>query len=249
MAVINKLKPRTYYFNRQNPYHMTLDTFEHYGFIAQDVQRVVPCMVHTVITPPQVDSSRKIIAKSDTFKALDYNQITPLLAQGLQEHQQTIDSLRALAKAQQQKIDSLLTVGKAQQQFNDSVRGVMSCVYQLCPHQNNNHDPHRRGSGDDTTKTDVTLSDENAPFLFQNDPNPFGNGGTKINYFLPQNGVTSASMIFFDSYGRQIKEVPLTQTGDGVLNVTPENLSAGIYAYRLVVNGKVINTLKMVLQK
>ena len=58
-----------------------------------------------------------------------------------------------------------------------------------------------------------------------------------------------ATMVFIDSYGNQLKTVQLTQTGNGTLNVAPDNLAAGIYSYSLVVNGKVIDTKRMILQK
>ncbi len=46
-----------------------------------------------------------------------------------------------------------------------------------------------------------------------------------------------------------MKQVQLSQTGNGTLNITPENLTSGIYSYSLVVNNKVIDTKRMILQK
>jgi hypothetical protein len=56
-------------------------------------------------------------------------------------------------------------------------------------------------------------------------------------------------MVFYDNYGNQIKLVQLTQTGNGTLNITSDNLSNGIYSYSLVVNNNVVDTKRMVLQR
>jgi hypothetical protein len=74
------------------------------------------------------------------------------------------------------------------------------------------------------------------------------NTATKINYHLPV-GKPGASIVFYDTYGNKIKTVELSQTGNGTLNVTPDNLTSGIYSYSLVVNGNVVDTKRMILQK
>jgi hypothetical protein len=65
---------------------------------------------------------------------------------------------------------------------------------------------------------------------------------------LPE-GTQGASITFYDSYGNQLKTVQLSQTGNGTLNLTPENLASGVYSYSLVVNGNVVDTKRMILQK
>ncbi len=84
--------------------------------------------------------------------------------------------------------------------------------------------------------------------LYQNAPNPFGGGGTKINYFLPQN-IMGAAMVFYDMFGNKLQETPLTQTGMGTVIINPARLSDGVYSYSLVINGTVVDTKKMVYQK
>ncbi len=238
ISIIKKLSPKTYYFDSNNPYHYPLDTFQHYGFIAQQVQRVVPCIVRTIVTPPLIDTGGHITAASSTIKGLDYNQFAAILTQGMQEQQQTIDSLH-------NTVDSL----------RNAFKNIQSCLTQLC---NNGHGASRHnggGSGNtgDSNATilntqDVTLSGlANAPLLYQNIPNPFSTS-TKINYYLPAN-TQGATIVFYDSYGNKLKDVQLSQTGNGTINLTPENLTSGIYSYSLVVNGNVVDTKRMILQK
>lgn len=58
-----------------------------------------------------------------------------------------------------------------------------------------------------------------------------------------------ATIVFFDTYGTKLKEVQLTQTGMGTINVNPDKLSNGIYTYSLVINGNIVDTKKMVFSK
>jgi hypothetical protein len=72
--------------------------------------------------------------------------------------------------------------------------------------------------------------------LYQNMPNPFGEN-TIIKYYLPSS-ITTAVMNFMDETSRIIKEVQLTQTGDGQIIINAQDLANGIYTYSLYVNGK-----------
>ena len=53
-------------------------------------------------------------------------------------------------------------------------------------------------------------------------------------------------MIITDVYGKKLKQITLTNKGKGNLNVDTSGLAAGTYSYTLFVDGKVIETRKMV---
>ncbi len=161
---------------------------------------------------------------------------------------QTIDSVRVLHNV----VDSLRTAFK----------GIQACLDKLCSatvstgpvnlSTTSNNTSATGVSGDNTEASttniqDVNLSSADVPVLYQNMANPFSTF-TKINYYLPQ-GTNGATMVFYDNYGNQIKLVQLTQTGNGTLNITSDNLSNGIYSYSLVVNNNVVDTKRMVLQR
>ncbi|OPZ97718.1 MAG: hypothetical protein BWY70_01412 [Bacteroidetes bacterium ADurb.Bin408] len=87
------------------------------------------------------------------------------------------------------------------------------------------------------------MLESQAAILYQNIPNPFGEG-TAISYYLPEN-IKNAVMIFYNEYGQEIKSVALADSGMGKLNISSVNLAAGIYTYSLVVDGKTVDTKKM----
>jgi trimeric autotransporter adhesin len=98
--------------------------------------------------------------------------------------------------------------------------------------------------GNNNPSTDIVLSG-NSAILYQNMPNPFGDG-TIIKYFVPENS-NSASIIFYDEFGTEIKNVELPNKGvTAELNLSTLNLASGMYAYSLIVNGNVIDTKKMI---
>ncbi|MGI8952477.1 MAG: tail fiber domain-containing protein [Chitinophagaceae bacterium] len=83
--------------------------------------------------------------------------------------------------------------------------------------------------------------------LQQNVPNPYNNS-TTISYILPDK-FSSAQIIITDNSGKTLKQVSLSGSGKGVLTVDAASLSAGMYNYSLMVDGKLIATRKMILTK
>jgi len=84
--------------------------------------------------------------------------------------------------------------------------------------------------------------------LFQNYPNPF-NSVTKIKYTLAKN--SSVKLEVFDILGRKVKVLVSGQQNAGIYEVTffADELSSGIYFYRLEVDDKHIQTRRMILLK
>lgn len=102
------------------------------------------------------------------------------------------------------------------------------------------------GTPKDDNSRAVNLSDKNVLVLNQNVPNPFAES-TVITYNIPTD-FTKAQLIFTTSEGKVINTVEVTTKGEGRLNVFANDLSSGMYSYTLVVDGKTIDTKKMVKQ-
>lgn len=90
----------------------------------------------------------------------------------------------------------------------------------------------------------VNLSDNHIVVLEQNVPNPFFES-TVINYSLPLSYQT-AKISFTNGEGKFIKEVDLSSIAGNSLTVYASNLTKGIYNYTLIVDGKVIDTKRMI---
>ena len=219
---IDSIHPYYFYYDTTKYARFHFPGHEQVGFIAQNVDSVLP----------------ELVNPSDSGYSLDYPKMTALLLAGEQELIAKTDSIKTMMNQNNnltQRVDSL----------SNALNNINQCIANLC------HDTNRRGhraqnQNDTNSSINVTLS--NSAMLYQNAPNPFGSGGTKINYFLPQN-TQGASIVFYDMYGNKLQSVPLTQTGMGSILVNPNQLSDGVYSYSLVINGNVFDTKKMVFQK
>ena len=87
----------------------------------------------------------------------------------------------------------------------------------------------------------------NAASLGQNIPNPFDHT-TTINYTLPQS-YASAKIIVVDNSGKVVKEANLNGSGKGNLKLDIPAAASGVYNYSLYVNGKLVDTKKMLAAK
>lgn len=83
--------------------------------------------------------------------------------------------------------------------------------------------------------------------LKQNVPNPF-NKETVIEYEI-QDITQVAYIIIYDLSGKQIQKYPVEGTAKGRLVIDGAALNAGMYLYSLVINGKEVDTKRMVLVK
>jgi hypothetical protein len=83
------------------------------------------------------------------------------------------------------------------------------------------------------------------PILDQNIPNPF-NTSTAIGYYLPTT-VNNASIYIYNLNGDQLKSYIITERGKGNIIIQGSEFTAGMYLYALIVEGKVIDTKRMIL--
>lgn len=93
--------------------------------------------------------------------------------------------------------------------------------------------------------TEINLNNDKESFLGQNTPNPFGDK-TVIAYALPTE-FSSAKMVVTSVNGSVVKEVALNNSGS--VEINNENFTSGVFNYSLVVDGKIVETKKMVISK
>jgi hypothetical protein len=82
-------------------------------------------------------------------------------------------------------------------------------------------------------------------FLLQNNPNPF-TSETEIKMTLPDH-VENATIMIYTLEGKQMKNIRVYDRGDVSVKISGNELSAGMYLYALLADGKVVDTKKMIL--
>ncbi|MCG9912345.1 MAG: tail fiber domain-containing protein [Flavobacteriales bacterium] len=90
----------------------------------------------------------------------------------------------------------------------------------------------------------MRLHTEDAPRLGQNIPNPF-DVQTRIPVYLPVS-VAKAEIIFYSNEGKVIQNQLLFDRGEFSVAADAETLASGIYSYTLYVDGKPVETKRMV---
>ena len=111
----------------------------------------------------------------------------------------------------------------------------------------------------DASSTSVRLSNTENTILNQNSPNPFVHE-TTISYKLPDKA-KKAQMMFYDARGKLIRSVDITSrdgrpdgrgdedaqcVGLGRVAVFGDDLSDGPYTYALVVDGRTVDSKRMI---
>lgn len=91
----------------------------------------------------------------------------------------------------------------------------------------------------------VTISHQKT-YLEQNAPNPF-RSNTVINCYLPAKS-SNAALNIYNLSGVLLKSIKVTGEGKNTVTLTANELAAGTYSYALVVDGKVVETKRMVKQ-
>jgi hypothetical protein len=232
-TILKQLKPKAYYMDTLNPYGMHFGSGKQYGFIAQDVAQILPELVSNSLKPAMIDSTGAVVTPSVSYKALNYNAFFALLTAAMQKQQTVIDSLHKKDSLQNAQIAQLIS----------AINTLSSAVIACCSNSNVRQ-TGINGSNSNLHLINIELSDENMIVLNQNVPNPFAEQ-TTITYNVPQT-YGFAQIIFKTIDGKLIKAVDITTKGKGQLNVFANDLSKGIYVYSLIVDGKLIDTKKMV---
>ena len=91
---------------------------------------------------------------------------------------------------------------------------------------------------------DVTANLD-ASVLYQNNPNPFSES-TEIKYYIPESS-SNGVIIIYDMVGSQIMKLENLSRGYSSVTLQGSQLKAGMYMYSLLVDGKEIDTKRMIL--
>jgi Chaperone of endosialidase len=93
LGVVMKLSPYTYQFEKV--LGMNLPEGNHHGFIAQDIQSILPELVSKAIHPAKYDPiSKAKTSEQVEFLSVNYIELIPYLVKAIQEQQIQIEALK-----------------------------------------------------------------------------------------------------------------------------------------------------------
>ncbi|HEY6976412.1 MAG TPA: tail fiber domain-containing protein [Chitinophagaceae bacterium] len=222
MSIINRLKPKYYEFKTDAKYAgLHLPDGKHYGLLAQDLEQVLPNLVHeenfhipvsnddVVLQPKTADgkdinqygkNTQSNKTEDINVKAVNYTELIPIMVKGMQEQNKIIQEQNDKIELLTQKLNTIAN--------NNSINIKLANAY-----------------------------------LDQSIPNPVKNAAV-INYNnIPANA--NARLMIYDATGKLLKQITLNKSGSGSVNVDVSSLGAGIYSYSLMLNNKLADTKTM----
>lgn len=226
MSIIDKLKPKHYEFKNDTKYaSLHLPGGKHYGLLAQDLEQVLPDLVHEenfhipvtsndIVLQPKTADGKDINqygkntlpsrTEDINVKAVNYTELIPIIIKAMQEQNQVIQQQGEQIEMLTQKLNAITSTSSAN---NGSIN--------------------------------VKLTDA---YLGESIPNPVKHTAA-IYYNIPANA--NARLVIYDANGKMLKQITLNKDGSGSVNVDVSSLSAGIYAYSLLLNNKLADTKTM----
>ena len=98
---------------------------------------------------------------------------------------------------------------------------------------------------DEQSDVNSLLDEKLKAKLYSNIPNPFKEQ-TTISFFIPETS-SRASIHIYNLQGKQIKQLNIESRGNGSVTINGYELIPGMYMYSLIVDGKEVDTKKMIL--
>jgi len=165
-AMVMQLQPRSYAYRTEEYPQLHLATEPQFGFIAQELEQVLPDMVRDVFIPSETDSTGQELQASMSVKAVKLDGILPLIVAAMKEQQDII-------LAQQEAMQEV------QQRLDEMQHALAACCA--------NPDGSRMRTP--TNATEPLLDDRNDDRKLRIVPNPF-NEITTVSYTLERSGRT-----------------------------------------------------------
>jgi hypothetical protein len=236
-SILESLNPVTYsYLQTGNAQYMHFPEGTHYGFIAQEVEQVIPELVSNVAHPDQMDSSGNISYASFNYKTVNYQGLVPVLVKGHREQQDLINSLvteNLSLQNTQQNLQGLVN------ELNARLTELENCLNSMLPGFCSNSQALQQNG----TSLNPTESSTHAR-LDQNIPNPYVDK-TRISFFIP-NHVQHAQIQFYSTEGKRLFTEELMERGEASFELGNEQLKNGVYSYSLFTDGKFIQARTLI---
>jgi hypothetical protein len=195
------------------------------GVIAQDFQKIFPNSVKGFTV--KNDS----LKTSEVFLGVDFHELFIANVGAVRQLDKIVSTLDSTVKAQNSII-------------NELQNQILNCCNASGNNSNSNAGNNLSGSAGNNDGTSLT-----ATILYQNVPNPFTEK-TQINYTIGT-VFQNVSISIFDMQGGLLKTYDhlSVNEGKGSITINGNELRAGMYMYSLIIDGKEIDTKRMILTK
>ncbi|MEO1808623.1 MAG: tail fiber domain-containing protein [Bacteroidota bacterium] len=238
IETVQQLAGVTYNYNTKVRPELRLSNELQYGFVAQEVGKILPELVRPAIDP---------FGQEDDFVVMNYDGIIPVLTEAIKEQQEIMDDQQVTIEDQELRLDQQQGFMEEQQAVIDQQQGVIA-KQQLAIDQLMNRLQEVEATLGIQSDVPANQNPQGAfgeIKLNQNRPNP-ADGNTIIEYTLPTE-IAQAQLVIFDVTGAEVQRYKV-ETGFGSVEIQEGVLAAGTYLYTLEVEGQSVARRKMVIQ-
>lgn len=116
MDIIRKLHPTTYSFKKEEYPALNLPGDRQYGFIAQELEEVLPELVNSSEMPVRINENGERVMEQ--IKSVNYEALIPVLTKAIQEQETTVEDLTG-------QISELKTVNENLQRQIDDLKALL----------------------------------------------------------------------------------------------------------------------------
>ncbi len=221
-SLLNLLAPKRYEFLTDQFPDLALAEGEQWGFIAQEVEEVIPDLVHKVTVPAFQDSLGNQTQAAMELRTLNYIGIIPLLVAGYQEQVATIEQQHAENAAQAAALDEM------RNRLDQMEAALASCCANI-------------GGGDQRATgasgaMDAVSGNERALTI---QPNPFSEQ-TTLYYTLERSGRMQLMANSADGKQLRVLHEASLEAGQYQHEWHTSDLSPGVYYVTLLLDGEAV---------
>lgn len=109
LSTVMALEGKNYKYKRETFPQLNLPVGNQFGFVADEVEKVIPEAVMEIYHAEEVDEEGNVQEGTDvTFKGMQYQAVIPILVEAIKEQQGQIEQLKEENKEMKAKMDALL---------------------------------------------------------------------------------------------------------------------------------------------
>ncbi len=214
--LLGQLQPKSYSYDADAFPQMNLPAQQQFGFLAQEVEEVLPQLVHSTMVAPVVDSTGTVVHEAMAVKGVNYVGMIPLLVAGYRSATARTEALEQQLAQQSERLAHLEEM-------------LAACCAAMPV------DPQLGGGARSLSIDDANADDRSLRIQ----PNPFSES-TTVYYTLERAG--RAQLMANSADGKQLRVLTEARLEAGqyqhVWNTT--DLSPGVYYVTLLLDGEPI---------
>ena len=240
--ILSQLNPKSYYMQSPENRPVAFEEDLQFGLIAQEVQEVLPNLVHETINPEMTDTSGIFVEGTDaTLLGVQYEALIPILIAGFKEQNALVGEQAQIMADQEETIEDLegevAALTSSLSELQNSVAQLETMVQQSLQ---KSEDCCAKVLGG---KSPGVINGKQST-LEQNVPNPFDQE-TRIDFNLATS--SKVKLMITNATGQTMELLANGAFSSGKHSVTwnASGYAPGVYYYSLYVDGELL-TKKMI---